>query len=495
MRFFSTRAPARRAQPESLAARATRQPGTSRYQHAYPACPQPAGWLVTLLLALLIAVALVGGAAMAARTYLASDRIVPNVAVRGLRLDGRTADAARTALEARYAAFLRTPVTFELAGRIWSPSAAELGLHLDLDGAAPLTLAAGAQTWAWTPAERAELLWVTPAGRSFRIAVDEALLAVRVAVLAPALVTPAVEPRLRFNGGQLAIIQPGRDGVQLDQALAVEQIADALLSGAAQVALPLTALLPQARPESLAALGIVERVAQGRSSFTGSPAYRATNIAAGARLMDGVLIPPGGEFSFNQHVGDIDESNGFVLGHAIIDGRTQLEWGGGVCQVSTTVFRAAFWGGVPITERNQHSFRISWYERFEPIGMDAAIFTGPGGYDLKFVNDTPNWLLMETVFDGAAETLTVNLYGTDDGREVEQIAPAITRRVAAPSAPRYVNDPGLPAGTLRQTDTSRDGMDVSVGRVVRRGDAVLTNDSFFSRFQAWPNIFVRGTGG
>lgn len=211
--------------------------------------------------------------------------------------------------------------------------------------------------------------------------------------------------------------------------------------------------------------------------------------------MDGVLIPPGGEFSFNQHVGAIDETNGFVLGHAIIDGRTQLEWGGGVCQVSTTVFRAAFWAGAPITERNQHSFRISWYERFEPIGMDAAIFTGPGGYDLKFVNDTAHWMLMETVFDGVAETLTVDLYGTSDGRVVEQLAPSITRRVVAPSAPRYVDDPGLPAGTLRQTDTARDGMDVSVGRVVRRGDAVLTNDSFFSRFQAWSNIFVRGTGG
>jgi vancomycin resistance protein YoaR len=253
-------------------------------------------------------------------------------------------------------------------------------------------------------------------------------------------------------------------------------------------------LQPQVRPDTLTSLGIVELVAQGKSSFENSAPYRVQNIQAGARQINGVLIAPGAEFSFNRTVGAIDETNGFTEGYAIIDGRTQLEWGGGVCQVSTTVFRAAFWAGVPITERNQHSFRIRWYEKFEPIGMDAAIFTAPGGYDFRFVNNTDRWLLMETFADTVNEVLTVNLYGTKPNREVIQTPPSVTNEIFAPTKPRYVDDATLPAGTVKQTDTARGGMDVRVGRIVKQGGVVMYQDTFFSRFQPWPDIFVRGTG-
>lgn len=136
MRFQSTRASQRRVRQLPPAAHAPRRSGDRRYHHAYPARLRPAGVVVALLIALAVVVAALGGAALAARAYLASDRIIPNVAVRGLRLDGRSAEAARATLENRYAAFLRAPVTFELAGQTWSPTAAELGVRLNLDGAA-----------------------------------------------------------------------------------------------------------------------------------------------------------------------------------------------------------------------------------------------------------------------------------------------------------------------------------------------------------------------
>lgn len=218
------------------------------------------------------------------------------------------------------------------------------------------------------------------------------------------------------------------------------------------------------------------------------------NIRAGAAQMDGVLLAPNEEFSFNQHVGAIDASNGFTEGYAIIQGRTQLEWGGGVCQVSTTVFRAAFWAGVPITERNQHSFRISWYEVYEPIGMDAAIFTGPGGYDFRFVNDTGSWLLMQTEVDLRRARLTVRLYGTKPNREVIQTGPELTNERPAPQEPRYVADPELPPGAIRQTDTKRGGMDVRIGRIVRQNGQILYRDTFLSRYQPWPDIYALGPG-
>ena len=144
---------------------------------------------------------------------------------------------------------------------------------------------------------------------------------------------------------------------------------------------------------------------------------------------------------------------------------------------------------------NWHSFRIRWYEKFEPIDMDAAIFTGPGGYDLRFANDTAHWLLMEAVVDTAGEVLTVNFYGTRPSHKVIQVPVVITNEVPTPTKPRYMDDRGAPAGTVKQTGTARGGMDVRVGRIVAQNGRVLLQDTFFSRFQPWLHIFVRGVGG
>jgi vancomycin resistance protein YoaR len=601
------------------------RPGLSdRPMRPWPMWARLVPWLGTLTLVL--AVGVIGGLLVLDHTY--SGRIIPNVAVQGLALDGLRPDEARTRLGQRYAAFLATPVTLQFANRTWRPTLAQLGITVELDEAAehaytigrgadlfanasealaiwqdgvdlpirltvdrrqlqiylttlapeieiaptnahlsvlkgrvasaperigrqvlvdqtaddlladlptlapqtvrirvrelrplvedssiaeaqrqlsrllqgPVMLTAGEQSWTWTPEALGDLVQLTRApradgpGQQVVATLDRQSMEDQLRTMAETIDTAAVEPRLRFTSEGLQIITPGQEGAQLEVAQALDQLAAGLWQDQREISLPVSVLQPQARPETLANLGIVELVAQGKSSFENSAPYRVTNIQAGARQMDGVLIAPGAEFSFNQTVGAIDESNGFTQGYAIIDGRTQLEWGGGVCQVSTTVFRAAFWAGVPITERNQHSFRISWYEQFEPIGMDAAIFTGPGGYDLRFVNDTNTWLLMETVADTANEVLIVNLYGTRPDREVIQTPPAITNEVAAPAQPRYIEDPALPAGTVKQTDTARGGMDVRVGRIVRQGEQVLYEDTFFSRFQSWPDIFVRGIG-
>lgn len=364
----------------------------------------------------------------------------------------------------------------------------------------PVTLTAQEQRWTLLPKDIGAMVKLSREPRSdgqgqrISAALDRALLEKQLKLIADKYNVAPVEPRVNFNGGNLRITRTGSNGTRLEITQATDQLMTAMWQNERTLALPTTTLQPRARPDTLADLGIVELVAQGKSSFEKSAAYRVTNIQAGARQMSHVLIAPGEEFSFNQTVGEIDETNGFVQGYAIINNRTQEEWGGGVCQVATTVFRAAFWAGVPITERNQHSFRISWYEKFEPIGMDAAIFTGENGYDLRFVNDTDHWLLMEAYADTSSEVLTVNLYGTKPNREVIRTDAVISRVIPAPRQPKYVNDPTLPRGTVKQTDTARGGMDVRVGRIVKSGDKVLYKDTFFSRFKAWPNIFVRGTG-
>ncbi|NJP07280.1 MAG: hypothetical protein HC837_17505 [Chloroflexaceae bacterium] len=250
---------------------------------------------------------------------------------------------------------------------------------------------------------------------------------------------------------------------------------------------------PPVHEGNLASLGITGPVGVGMSSFAGSAPYRITNIEAGARRLHGILIPNGSEFSFNQHLGEVDASGGFVKGWAIIQDRTQEEWGGGLCQVSTSMFRAAFWGGLPITERHEHRYRIPWYEALgEPPGLDAAIYTG--WYDIRFVNDTGGWLLVQTWVDLNRQRLYISLFGPPSARNVT-MSHEILATTPAPPEPKYVDDPTLPAGTVRQTDWAQGGLTVNLYRSIYEGDQLLRQDTFPTTFEPWPTVYVRGTGG
>lgn len=357
------------------------------------------------------------------------------------------------------------------------------------------------RVWVWSPERLAELLRVEPVAGRLELRVDAERLARAVEGLAQQVDTGTAEPRVRFTNGALQIVEPGRPGWRLRQEETTTALQQLLLSASPvtrTLTLPVDELQPRITAANLDNLGITGLVAEGKSSFAGSAAYRITNIKAGARRMDGVLIAPGEEFSFNRQLGDVNAENGFVEGYAIIGNRTQLEWGGGVCQVSTTVFRASFWAGLPITERHAHAFYISWYDRFglgpygDGQGLDAAIYTGVT--DLKFVNDTGAWLLMQTEVDEVNQVLTVQFYGAPPARQVQLEGPLITNEVRAPAEPVYVDDPTLPRGAVRQSDVARSGRDITVYRVIVEDGAEVSREAFFTRFRAWPNIFVRGTG-
>ncbi len=365
----------------------------------------------------------------------------------------------------------------------------------------PLVLTRGDEHWIWEVERLAELLQVSSVGEELRVAVDLERLSEAVEGLAQIVDSGSVEPRLRFADGALQVVQEGQQGWQLKQEEAVQVISETLQVSSPTtrtLTLPFEELYPQVTADKIGELGIVELVGTGRSSFAGSAQYRITNIKAGATRMDGVLIPPDAEFSFNTQLGNVDAANGFVEGYAIIGNRTQLEWGGGVCQNSTTVFRAAFWAGLPITERYAHPFYISWYDRFalgdygDGAGMDATIYTGVN--DLKFVNDTGHWLLMHSYVDEINQVLTVNLYGTRPDREVVLDGPHISNEVSPPASPIYINDPNRPSGTVYQSDVARSGRDIVIYRSIMRDGEEVRHDTFFTRFKAWPNVFVRGTG-
>ena len=366
---------------------------------------------------------------------------------------------------------------------------------------APLILQINNREWEWSEKDLAQMIQIErqPAtdgtGDQLVINLDREQLRTRLQTIAAVVGSSSANPRVDWNGGNLKIIREGQTGRQLNRARAEQMILAALPTANRIIELPLHTAPPAITSANIGQLSIPDLLAVGQSDFSGSAAYRITNIQAGMNLLHGILVAPGEEFSFNRAIGQINAANGFVEGYAIVQNRTQLEWGGGICQNSTTMFRAAFWAGLPITERHGHSFYINWYDRYgfgeygDGPGMDATIYTGPGGADLKFLNDTGNWLLIQANVDTARALAEIAIYGTKTNRTVELQGPVISNRISAPTQPVFVPDPSRPRGSRRQSDTARGGMDITFTRIIKENGTEIHRDTFLTRFKPWPNIF------
>src|SRR5205085_4216509 len=170
----------------------------------------------------------------------------------------------------------------------------------------------------------------------------------------------------------------------------------------------------------------------------------------------GLLVPPNSEFSFDDNLGDVSLDTGFSEALIIFGGRTIRGVGGGVCQVSTTIFRAAYFGGFPIVERYSHAYRVGYYERgdtWKGPGLDATVYAPL--VDFKFMNDSPSWLLMEVYVNKAASRITWKFYSTSDGRSTT-VSPANVQNVVPAPEPLYEEDATLAAGQIKQVDYAAD---------------------------------------
>lgn len=217
---------------------------------------------------------------------------------------------------------------------------------------------------------------------------------------------------LTIENGRATSFAPDQTGQTLDAAATSHSLRRALFQKQLTVAAAVLSTPPQVRLNQTNRLGISEQIAHGESNFTGSSANRITNIRVGAERFNGLILKPDEEFSFNKYLGEVTAAGGFKPEIVIKPYGMVPELGGGLCQVSTTAFRAALYGGLPITARRNHSFAVGYYA---PQGTDATIY--PGAVDLKFVNDTPSFLLIATRVEG--KKLIFDFYGTPDGRTVK----------------------------------------------------------------------------
>lgn len=256
---------------------------------------------------------------------------------------------------------------------------------------------------------------------------------------------------------QFAVPQVGRT---LNLEKTADNIAQAINAGRLRTALVVEELEPAiAQASDLTELGITTLLARGESDFAGSPNNRIHNIRVGASKYHGLLVAPGEEFSFNKYLGPVTASGGFKPELVIKQNVTVPEFGGGLCQVSTTAFRAATFSGMEVTSRRNHSYAVSYYGT---PGFDATIY--PGYTDFRFLNNTPGHILIQTEIVGTK--LIFEFWGTDDGREVEVVGPNPYNR--------------QPDGAVKATLTQK----------VTKDGEVVHEDTFYSNYKS-PKLFPK----
>lgn len=306
-----------------------------------------------------------------------------------------------------------------------------------------------------------------------------------------------IDALFTFQNGKVTAFRPSEDGRMIDTDeikknlnYQFEKIQTWQKAQIITIPISIKTLQPRITTDKANNLGIKELVGIGTSLFQHSIPSRIFNITLAASRINGILIAPNETFSFNKALGDVSSFTGYQKAYIIQNGKTILGDGGGVCQVSTTFFRALLNAGLPITQRQAHAYRVGYYEQDSLPGFDATIYVP--SVDLKFKNDSNNYMLVQTQIDSRLQQLSVFLYGTLDGRVVNISQPIVTNRIPPPPD-LYQDDPALPKGVIKQVDFKAEGSKVSFTREVTKNGKKIISETFISNYAPWQSVFLRGT--
>jgi vancomycin resistance protein YoaR len=344
---------------------------------------------------------------------------------------------------------------------------------------APVRLSLGPTRWRLTPRRLAPLLQLPADGRT-SLAVGGPAANAWLRRLGRRVAKPAQDARFSVDGNRVGVV-PAKPGIRLDPDATGRALLDAALRRAPALRLarlPVRESQPKLSTDAARAMHIRGLVASYTTVY-GGIANRIHNVELVAHLVDQKLIAPGATFSFNRTTGERNAAKGFLEAPVIVNGEVTTGLGGGVCQVSTTVFNAAFEAGLRITERTNHALYISHY----PQGRDATV--DYPNVDLKFVNDTGSWLLLRTFV--SSSSLTVGLYGTPVHRKVVSTTTPLVSH-GAPPVTKTV-DPSLRPGETVLDDSGVPPLSTSVTRdVYTSGGKLLYHDTWYSSYRAEPRL-------
>ena len=351
---------------------------------------------------------------------------------------------------------------------------------------APVEVSAGSDQTDLRPADLAPLLRTGVAAGELRLALDPGALDRLLRRQASFAYTDPKDARFQPTGSSIRIL-PGVAGLEVvpgKAAAAVLKAGTAAAGTGRSAALPTTATQPQLTTKEAKALGVKEVMSTFTTTFSAGDAPRVHNISLIAAAVHGSLVRPGQVFSMNGATGQRTAAKGYRTAHVIQNGEIVDGLGGGVCQAGTTMFNTAFFAGLPVPQRRNHSLHISHY----PMGRDATL-NWPTT-DLKWRNDSPYGIYITS--RATPSTLTFTFWSTSRGYKVTSSTSSASNYRAAPT--RYKDDPTLPKGKEVVEESGSSGFDVTVSRTVTKGGSVIRRDSFVSNYSPWVRVVRRGTG-
>ncbi len=447
----------------------------------------------TILTALLFFIVLLIGTYYY-RLRMYEKRIYPNVSVASVLFAGSAASDVR-----KFVDNLNTPIKekifqFQFEDKIATISATDASVGYDATLAATQAFSVGRNTSFGQ--HLLTLFGLRNVDLPLSFIYNKQLIYDTIELLSESIHIPSQDALFQFTNGKVTSFKPSQTGRKVNTNKAIELFESLAISSASTeqniliVTLSVEPIIPSITTDQTNTLGVKELIGQGYSEFSGSIPGRIHNIALAASKLHGILIPPGKTFSLNDTLGDISATTGYQAAYIIKEGRTVLGDGGGVCQVSSTLFRAALDAGLPIAERHAHAYRVHYYEEggFKP-GLDATIFSP--SIDFKFTNNTGQSILIQTKIDIENVNLTFAFYGTRDGRKSEILNHKVWGE-SPPPAPLYQDDPTLPKGVLRQVDFPAWGANTSFQYKVTRQGEILEDTTFTSNFRPWRAIYLRG---
>jgi vancomycin resistance protein YoaR len=366
----------------------------------------------------------------------------------------------------------------------------------------PLTIRYKKKSWALQPADLGQFVITTPRtdGPGYTVTLDDVALGQWLLQLAgPRINREPVDATVEWSERKKKVVAASKSsiGVKMLAGPLADEVTKSFLGDHHDVEIPVRGLKPEIDSDHLDKLGITTRISTGSSAFYGSDENRATNIWVGTGYLNGTLVRPGATFSFNDAIGDITAEAGYVEASVVDGERIGKDVGGGICQVSTTVFRAAFLGGFPIGEWWPHLYRLAFYEYdgWTP-GLDASILQeGPRSDwgDFTFVNPTDSYLLIEAYVQD--QTDVVKIYGPETGWTVTVSEPWEGRKILGDDEPDVETvDPELPEGTVTQTEYRQDGLEISYQRIVKDANGNVIDDWIaYSKFEARGDVWKVST--
>ena len=297
-----------------------------------------------------------------------------------------------------------------------------------------------------------------------------------------------IEPqnaKFEIKDGRVIEFQESKDGFEVNFEATFNLLENKFIGeGEKNITLAITGLKSNLHTQDVNDIGINEIIGTGHSDFSGSPSNRRHNIATGAAALNGLLVKPDEEFSLITALGNIDKENGYLQELVIKGNETIAEYGGGLCQIGTTLFRTVLQSGLPITMRRNHSYRVSYYE---PAGTDATIYNP--WPDFKFINDTENNILIQTRIEG--DDIYFDFWGTNDGRIIEISEPTIYN-ITRPAPTKLIETLNLPVGQKKCTEHAHNGADAYFDYKVTYNEENIVEKRFSSHYVPWREVCLIG---